>query len=281
VTADVDFTQTEQTREDFDPQQQVVRSEQQSTDQRMAGDLAMGIPGALSNQPPETTPAPPAARQQPANAATQPPQPVATSQRATRNYEIDRTISHVRQPTGTVRRLSVAVILDNKSVAGAEGAATTSEPLTQQEIDKYTSLVKDAVGFDEQRGDRVQIINAAFSPPATQGEGDAEPWWQAPWLKDLLRQGVAIGLVLVLAFVVLRPIVRNLLQGQRGAAAGGGLIGMSGDLAHDRVTLSAGGQGGVPGANYEQQIAAARSLVGQDPRRAAQVVKEWVSTDGR
>jgi flagellar M-ring protein FliF len=274
VTADLDFTVSEQSSENYDPQKQVVRSEQTANDQRMAGDLAMGIPGALSNQPPQTTPVPPAPKQQP---APTPPQPVATTNRATRNYEIDRTVSHVRAATGTMKRLSIAVILDNKLVANGDEKPTT-QPWGTEEIERFTGLIKDAIGFDEKRGDRVQIINASFSPPPTSGEPPpAEPWYSNPLLKQLGRQGLAVLMVLALAMVVLRPIMKTLLSPARGA---GGFIGdgTAGDLARDRVSLSGGA---APLPNYEQQVAAARSPVTQDPKRAAQVVKEWVSTDGR
>jgi flagellar M-ring protein FliF len=278
VTADLDFTVTEQTREDFDPAQQVVRSEQTATDQRMAGDLAMGVPGALSNQPPQTSPLPPAAQQQPDGA---PPQPVSTSQRATRNFEIDRTISHVKQPTGTVRRLSVAVVLDDRLVTAADGK-TTAQPLTPEEITRYTQLVKDAIGFDEQRGDRVQLVNASFTTAGPADAVPAEPWYASPLFKQLARQGVAVALVLLLVLVVLRPIMRNLFAApaRLPAALPGGAPVAAGDLDRDRVTLSSGGAvAALP--NYEQHVAIARSVAAQDPKRAAQVVKEWVSADGR
>ena len=277
VTADIDYTVTEQSSENYDPQKQVVRSEQTASEQRMAGDVAMGIPGALSNQPPQTTPAPPAAKQQ---SAAQPPQPVATNNRATRNFEIDRTVSHVMQPTGTIKRLSVAVILDNKQVAGADGKPT-AQPLTEQEIERYTNLVKEAVGFDEKRGDKVEVINASFSTAAAAGEPLApEPWYANPAFKQLGRQGVAVLAVLVLALVVLRPIMKTLLAPPRAALARLE-SGAAGDLARDKVTLTGGGAGGNPALpNYEQHVAAARSVITQDPKRAAQVVKEWVTADG-
>jgi flagellar M-ring protein FliF len=279
VNADLDFTQTEQTREDFDPQQQVVRSEQTATDQRMAGDTAMGVPGALSNQPPQTSPIPPAAQQQPAGT---PPQPVATSQRATRNYEIDRTLSHTRQPTGTVKRLTVAVVLDNKSVKGADGKVT-SQALTADEIARYTQLVKEAIGFDEQRGDRVQLVNGSFSGDAPGADVPPEPWYANPLFKQIARQGIAVVLVLLLVLVVLRPIMKNLLAPPRAVVAttAEGLPMSAGDLDRDRVTLSAGGGAVAALPNYEQHVAAVRNVAQQDPKRTAQVVKEWVGADGR
>jgi flagellar M-ring protein FliF len=278
VTADLDFTIAEQTSEAFDPQQQIVRSEQTAQDQRMAGDVAMGVPGALSNQPPQTTPLPPAAKQQP---PAGPPQPVSTSQRATKNYEIGRTLSSVKQPTGTVKRLSVAVVLDNKAVTGADGK-TTSQPLKPEEVERYTQLVKEAIGFDEKRGDRVQVINASFSGPGPAEAVPSEPWYANPLLKQLARQGVAVMLVLLLVLAVLRPIVKGLFAPppSRALAVVDGAPVAPGELGADRVTLSAGGNvAALP--NYEQHVAAVRSAASQDPKRAAQVVREWVGTDGR
>lgn len=276
VTADIDFTVVERTSEDFDPDQQVVRSEQTSTDQRLAGDLAQGIPGALSNQPPQTSPAPPAAQQQP---SAQPAQPVATAQRATRNYEIGRVISHTRAPVGVVRRLSVAVILDNR--APAAGAA--AKPYTREELARFTTIVKEAVGFDAARGDRVEVVNASFANAAA---GDMEaglPLLQNPLLRTIARQAVGAGLVVLLAFVVLRPLMRSLTRSALPVPATGAGIG---EVGADRVTLTGAGAAATgaviaTGAgSYDQQVAAARSLVGQDPRRAAELVKEWVAADG-
>jgi flagellar M-ring protein FliF len=285
VTADVDFTIAERTREDYDREQQVVRSEQTSAESRPAGDLALGIPGALSNQPPETSPAPPAAAQQAVageQAAVAGP-PTATSQRATRNYEIGRTISHVREPTGSVRRLSVAVILDNKPAPAGAAAGEAAAPAiawSAEEIGRFTAIVKEAVGFDEARGDRVQVVNADFTAPPGLDAAEAPPVWKSPALWSFGRQALGAALVLVLAFVVLRPLMKSITGGPAGSGALVPVAGGAGvpDLAQDRVTLS---RGGVPAPNYEQQVAAARSLIGQDPRRAADVVKDWVTADGR
>lgn len=283
VSADIDFTVTERTAEDYDPQQQVVRSEQTSSDQRLAGDLAQGIPGALSNQPPQTSPAPPAAQQQPAQ---QPAQPAATSSRATRNYEIDRIVSHTRVPIGEVRRLNVAVILDNKTAPAAAGAApAAAQPYSQEELARFTTIVKEAVGFNAERGDSVEVVNAPFSATGAAAALEDAPLWENPLLMSILRQVLAVAMVALLAFVVLRPLMKSLTRVTVPVAAGGGI----GEVGADRVSLSATGGGGAGGAivaaggggqNYDQQVAAARSLVGQDPRRAAELVKEWVTTDG-
>ena len=274
VSADVDFTVAERTREDFDREQQIVRSEQTSAEARPAGDLALGIPGALSNQPPQTSPAPPAAAQQPEPAAAA----VATNQRATRNYEIGRTITHVREPSGSIRRLTVAVIVDDKPAAeGAAGGAATG--YTAEELERLAAIVREAIGFDEARGDRVQVINASFTPAPAAEAGEAAGVLQNPALWSIGRQALGAALVLVLAFVVLRPLMKSITAP---ATTGGALVPLAGgagvpDLAQDRVTLSRGGAA----PNYEQQVAAARSLIGQDPRGAAAGGKDGVTADGR
>jgi flagellar M-ring protein FliF len=276
VTADVDFTMTELTSEGYDPQKTAVRSEQTASEQRMPGDTAQGIPGALSNQPPNTTGAPPAAQQQPApTTPPTPPTPVATSQKATRNWEIDRTISHTRQPVGTLKKLSVAVILDDWQKVDADGKTTTT-PLEEKDIERFTNLVKQAIGFDEQRGDKVNVMNASFKvePPAN-GTEDSVPFYSQPWFKEGAKQVIGAVLVLLLIFMVVRPVMRSLTAANaRGAVPGGAL----GELAGDHVSLSGGGGGSAQ--SIEQQVAAARNLVGQDPKRAAAVVKDWVAADG-
>lgn len=280
VTADIDFTMTESTSENYNPQSpQMLRSEQTATEQRMPGDTAQGIPGALSNQPPNTTGAPPATQQQPAAAAaagaagaTAPaPTPVATSQRATRNFELDRSIKHTVEPVGQLRKLSVAVVLDDLQKTDA-GGTTTTTPITQADLDRYTNLVKQAIGFDEARGDKVNVMNASFKIDAPSTEEDTSvPFYSQPWFKDVGKQVVGVVLVLLLLFMVVRPVMRSLTTVSVSTPVGGGVLG---ELAGDRVSI-----GGGAGGSIEQQVAAARNLVGQDPKRAAAVVKDWVAAD--
>ena len=132
----------------------MVRSEQTNEDTRR-GDGVQGVPGALSNQPPQVA-TPPAGT----TAETTEP-PVSSSRSQVRNFELDKTVSHTRQAVGAIRRLSIGVLVDNKPPAQARGAST---PLTEQEITSLTALVKQAVGFDEARGDTISVINSAFQP---------------------------------------------------------------------------------------------------------------------
>src|SRR6202166_4080373 len=286
VTADMDFTVTEETRENYDPQKTAVRSEQTSNEQRKGGDGAEGIPGALSNQPPGTSGAPAipgaATPGNPAPAGAAGTQTAATSgptssaQRSTRNFEVDRTLSYVKQPVGVLKRLNVGVVLDDWQKADAEGKVTT-EPMSETDIKRFSQLVRESIGLKEDRGDQLNVLNQAFKSSAPIGAVESLPLWQTPWVTQLAKQIVGAALVLVVAFLVLRPLMKSLTKSSLRITAAGG----AGDLDGDRVSIS--GQGGKAiklAPSFEQQIAAARTLVGQDPRRAAQVVKDWVSADG-
>jgi flagellar M-ring protein FliF len=292
VTADLDFTVTEETHENYDPQKTAVRSEQTSNELRKGGDGAEGIPGALSNQPPGTSGAPAiAGAATPGNPAAAQPgggQPGAgqstsansgpslSAQRSTRNFEVDRTLSYVKQPVGVLKRLSVGVVLDDWQKVDADGKVTT-EPMSETDIKRFTQLVRESIGLKEDRGDQLNVMSQAFKSDTPIGPVDGLPLWQQPWVTQLAKQIVGAGLLLVVAFLVLRPLMKSLTKpGARSSA------GAEGDeLGGDRVSLT--GQAGKPiklSPSFEQQIAAARTLVGQDPRRAAQVVKDWVSADG-
>jgi flagellar M-ring protein FliF len=287
VTADLDYTVTEETRENYDPQKTAIRSEQTSNEQRKGADGAEGIPGALSNQPPGTSGAPaipgaatpgnPAAAQPgAAQAATASSGPSSSAQRSTRNFEVDRTLSYVKQPVGVLKRLSVGVVLDDWQKVDADGKVTTA-PMSDIDIKRFTQLVKESIGLKEDRGDQLNVLNQAFKSSSPLGSVDGLPFWQQPWITQLAKQIVGAALVLVVAFLVLRPLMKSLTKpsARLTSSADGD------DMDADRLSLS--GQGGKPiklAPSFEQQIAAARTLVGQDPRRAAQVVKDWVAADG-
>jgi flagellar M-ring protein FliF len=281
VTADLDFTVTEETHENYDPQKTAVRSEQTSNETRKGGDGVEGIPGALSNQPPGTSGAPviAGATPTPGSPATQTTSaasgPSSSAQRSTRNFEVDRTLSYVKQPVGNLKRLSVGVVLDDWQKTDADGKVTTS-PMSDTDIKRFTQLVRESIGLKEDRGDQLNVLNQAFKTNAPLAPVEGPPLWERPVVTQLAKQIVGAGLVLLVAFLVLRPLMKSLTKSsarQSGAEVA--------DLAGDRVSLS--GQGGKAiklAPSFEQQIAAARTLVGQDPKRAAQVVKDWVAADG-
>jgi flagellar M-ring protein FliF len=284
VTADMDFTVTEETLENYDPAKTAVRSEQTSTEQRKGGGDAEGIPGALSNQPPGTsgTPVIAGATATPGNpgaaeSAAASSGPSSSAQRSTRNFEVDRTLSYVKKPVGVLKRLNVGVVLDDWQKTDADGKVTTS-PMSDTDIKRFTQLVRESIGLKDDRGDQLNVLSQAFKNNAPIGPVDGPPLWETPWITQLAKQIVGAGLVLLVAFLVLRPLMKSLTKsGPRlNAASADGA-----DVEGDRVSLS--GQGGKAiklAPSFEQQIAAARTLVGQDPRRAAQVVKDWVAADG-
>ncbi|MGA2397565.1 MAG: flagellar basal-body MS-ring/collar protein FliF [Steroidobacteraceae bacterium] len=279
VTADLDFTVTEETHENYDPQKTAVRSEQTSNETRKGGDGAEGIPGALSNQPPGTSGAPviPGASPTPGSppgqnqAAAVNSGPSSSAQKSTRNFEVDRTLAYVKQPTGTLKRLSVGVVLDDWQKVGEDGKVST-QPMTDADIKRFTQLVRESIGLKDDRGDQLNVMNQAFRGNTPAGSVDSPPLWQAPWVSQVAKQAVGAGLVLLVAFLILRPLMKSLTKTSRSPRV---------EEDEDKVSLS--GPGGKPiklQPSFEQQIAAARTLVGQDPKRAAQVVKDWVAADG-
>jgi flagellar M-ring protein FliF len=283
VTADLDFTQTEETHENYDPQKTAVRSEQTSSDMRKAADGAEGIPGALSNQPPGTSGAPvlPGAAATPGSPANGQATaagagPSSSSSRSTRNFEVDRTLSYVKQPTGNLKRLSVGVVFDDWQKVSDDGKVTTS-PMSDADIQRFAQLVKESIGLKDDRGDKLDVINQAFKTNPPIPPVDGLPLWQQPWVTQLAKQIVGVGLVLMVAFLVLRPLMKSLTKSppRVGSISGGS------ELDGDKFSLSGKADNAIKlQPSFEQQIAAARTLVGQDPKRAAQVVKDWVAADG-
>ena len=237
VTADMDYTVTEETRENYDPQKTAVRSEQTSNEMRKGGDGAEGIPGALSNQPPGTsgapvipgaaTPgnptAPPnAAGAAQANAASSGPS--SSAQRSTRNFEVDRTLSYVKQPVGVLKRLNVGVVLDDWQKVDADGKVTTA-PMSDTDIKRFTQLIKESIGLKDDRGDQINVMNQAFKSNAGAAAGRRLAAVAAT-LADCSSPSKSSGaaLVLIVAFLVLRPLMKSLTKTSKrsSAAAAGG-----------------------------------------------------------
>ncbi|MDO9372640.1 MAG: flagellar basal-body MS-ring/collar protein FliF [Gammaproteobacteria bacterium] len=304
VVADLDFTQSEQTAEIFNAEKPKLRSEQTSEQQNGSSTGASGVPGALSNQPPaptqvaeQTPPAPSAADAANANPdSAQPPvsNPVEVAARAgvngntnanqtsnaTRNYEIDKTISHTRNAAGAVRRLSVAVVVDDRQGTDDEGEVTRT-PLKPEELVRITTLVKEAVGFNEKRGDTVNVINASFSVPEAAEPLPEPSFFSKPWVAAAGKQLGAGLVVLLLVLGVLRPVLSGLASR---AVSGGHSGGMQEQalLSDDRVSIGALRQGNrlaAPGNDYDTNLSTTKALAAQDPKRVAQVVKNWVATD--
>ncbi|WP_369927271.1 flagellar basal-body MS-ring/collar protein FliF [Xanthomonas sp. NCPPB 2632] len=295
VFADLDFSQTEKASETFNHDNPALRSEQTSSDTRTEPNANVGVPGALSNQPPNTGGNPTAANPaagggKPAgqNASTQTAAtPTQQTQNATRNYELDRTVSHVTDPAGKVARLSVAVVVDNKQVVGKDGKST-SVPFTPEELTRLTELTKNAVGFNATRGDSVSVINEAFRGAVAEEEPQGTPFYERPGMLDLIKQGLGVMIALIVGFFVLRPILKGLLKPapimMNNVALAGPMPTVSvmvddDDMTPDRVSTSP--QLGSPALlAYEQKVGLAKRMAAENPKQVAQVVKSWVSDDG-
>lgn len=290
VHVDLDFKDIRQASEVYGKDKQALRSEQVSSQTRTDGAGAGGVPGALSNQPPATTQQPTAAN--PNAAATvaragSSATPTESSQNATRNYEVDRTISYTNDPAGDLTRLTVAVIVDNKEVKGKDGKIE-SVPLGKAELAHLTELARSAVGYDAKRGDVVSVVNEPFQHAPAPGDAPTTPFWQRPGVMDLIKQGLGVLAALLLAFGLLRPMLRGLLRADKSAADGArplpGPQQRSG--IHETVAGEVEVSGGkaLPAAggplNYEQKIGAARRVASENPRQVAQIVKNWVAADG-
>ncbi len=301
VVAQMDMSTTEEASEQYKPDSQVVRSEQTSEQMNRDGSGPQGVPGSLTNQPPAggvalpppNTAAPKAAdaSKAPAAAGAAAKTPAAateavagatsagagnetsTSKEATRNYEIDRKVAYTRQPAGKLHRLTVAVLIDNLHTTNKDGK-TVDVPLTQPQLDHITQLVKDAVGYDESRGDAVNVVNQSFTPEAPAAEeGDLEkpPIWESPLFQQLAKLGAGAIVLLVLVLSVLRPLVKNLMGQARAVAVASAPALPSQQVTAERETAKA--------VTHEVQVAQARSMVNQDPKRVAQVVRGWVNQD--
>lgn len=283
VTAEVDFTQTESTQESFNPDLPAVRSEQSSEEQSQ-GSSQGGIPGALTNQPPATATAPQQANQQAATTTKQGSN--RTSRRSTKNYELDKTISHTRNRAGSVKRLSIAVVLDNKKVIAAGTAPATTEaakqtaqvmnsvPYTQQELTRLTTLVRQTVGFSALRGDSVSVVNVPFTKVEFE-ELPEQAIYEQAWVWDVVKQVLGALAVLFVIFGVLKPAMKTLAVAPPIVKK----ISNNGeDLDEDQLSLSGEEQEKIKqDKSYEENLQLAQTLATQEPKLVMQVVNNWMN----
>lgn len=285
VAAEVDFTQVEQADEMFNPDLPAMRSEQTLDESQTGAGMTAGIPGALSNQPPNDGAAPEQATpgQEDSKQLSR-----RDSKQATRNFELDRTVSYTKHQLGKIKRLTVAVVVDDKTIPGAEG--DTRALWSENELERLSILVRDAVGFSAARGDSVNVLNSRFMGVETFETID-QKIWQQEWFLSLAKQGVGLVIVLVLITGLLRPVLKSLaVSGQKAkelenakemaALEEAGLSGFE-SLSDEAVTLTGGDGLALPSPenSYEQQINVIKGLVAEDPGRVAQVIKRWVNEE--
>lgn len=302
VTVDLDLSRSEQTREVFDPQSRTIRSEQ-TMEERGGGAVSGGIPGALSNRPPDE-----AVAVEPDSAA-----PEMRSLQATRNYEINRVVEQTWRQPGQIRRISAAVVVDHLPT-GEDGVR---DALDAEKMQRIEALVREAIGFSAERGDSVNVQNLRFQAPELESVPDL-PLWEDPMVWDLGRQLLGLLVLLFVAFRLFKPAIATVLktadQPALGRAAGGNTLAVENSQALPApTTAAAGGQPAIPGVMPQAQVAAqlgvsppaasgqqgefmdpnaitpgmmfedklgsVRQAVTQDPAKVAQVVKGWLASE--
>ncbi len=279
VAADIDFTAVEQTQEMYNPEATVIRSEQISEERNLNGLEIGGVPGALANQPsPDGNPATATG----SNGAGE------KSMQATRNYEVDRTIAHTRHQVGKITRLTVAVAVDDHRAAGVDGVPGEVTAWTEDDLERIRTLVSNAVGSDQGRGDVVNVINKRFIEPETYVAEDI-PFYEQDWFNKYAKLGASVLVMIVLVLGVLRPMFTGITaagtknkESETVSEFGGlDMYGSSPNYGDTKVSLSGGDSVMLPSGNegYEQQLLAIRGLVAEDSGRVAQVIKQWISQD--
>jgi flagellar M-ring protein FliF len=280
VTADIDFSQSEATSEQFkpngNPADATVRSQQSSDAGGSAGNVPSGVPGASSNQPPVAATAPINGASAPLQAAQGGTVGANGHRETVTNYEVDRTVRVTRNATGLVRHLNAAVVVNQKVNTDAKGK-TTSTPLSQDEMDKLTALVQEAIGFDQTRGDSVKVINAPFKAEAALKAEDL-PLWKQQWLLDLLRAGgVPAGLTLValaVLFGLVRPAVMAAIAPKVVEPRDDGLNAVVDDnheLPMDSLPEL------LEAPQMAKKLESARQLAKDNPTVVANIVRDWVN----
>ncbi|VTQ52863.1 flagellar MS-ring protein [Campylobacter jejuni] len=300
ITAQIDYASREQTDENYQPNgspdKAAVRSRQLSTSDQIGGSAVGGVPGALSNQPAPAATAPvtnpPAANnangaQNQAgntaqNSATSANSNVPSNRRRdeTTNYEVDRTITHTQHSAGAVQRLSAAVVVNYQ--VGTDGKA---KPLTDEQLKKIDDLVREAMGFSQERGDTLNVVNTPFND-AAEDSGELPFWKQQAFFDQLLNAGRWL-LVLIVAWLLWRKMVRPMLrkqQAEKDAAAAAALAASMPQpegskpvkLSNDELEKRKRSQQRV---SVEVQTQRVQELADKDPRIVALVIRQWMSNE--
>ncbi|SCK20956.1 flagellar basal-body MS-ring/collar protein FliF [Vogesella sp. LIG4] len=297
VTATVDFSEVEQTSETYRPNStpnpSATRSQQILETLGKDAGLPSGVPGAMSNQPPGAASAPltlpPGAAPGTATLSGLPMNNASggVHREITTNYEVDKTIQHTKLPQGNIKRLTAAVVVNYKMVPDNNGEAKPT-PMSAKEYQQITNLVKEAVGYNQDRGDSVNVVNASFAetvPTVTTKDKLIE--YASDNAANLIKYGLLGIAVLYLLFGVVRPIMRDVMkpapvvpEGVEGemAATGGRLLAVAGEEGEGERGAN-GEEKDQSRRQYDIKLQSARELVRTDPRMAAQIIKEWIASD--
>ena len=285
VDVTMDFTAVEQTQRRYNPDLPAVRSEM-VIEENSVGSIAAGIPGAVSNQPPLDANIP----EQAGGNGQVAPVPGRTTKESTRNYELDTTISHTKQQTGVIRRLSVSVAVDYLQTTGEDGTVT-SEARTPEELLSIRRLLQGGIGFDVTRGDSLEVVSMPFSRIDT-GIEEELPVWEQPFFMPLVKWVMGGLVVIALIFAVIKPMLSRLINPDDGQAGddfdadegldlGDDTINMlSSEFDEGQVGFAPDGSLMLPDLHKDEDVLkAVRALVANEPELSAQVVKGWLMQD--
>ena len=281
ASAEIDFSTLEQAAETYKPNQKpedvTIRSLQSNESQSSTGGAASGVPGALSNQPPANATAPiTAPGAAPAAGAAADATPVNTQKNMTTNYEVDKTVRYVQQPMGGIKRLNVAVVVNNMQVIDKKGKVTY-RPLTDAEKKQINDLAMQAMGFNKDRGDSLTVVNSSFAGEPTEVIPEVPLWKNTEVIeygKDALRFIVGIVVVFLVYSRAIKPLMRKLTQPAPPmlAAPSNGVdtvVNLSGEAGGEARKLA--------GPAYEQNLVVAKQLAKDNPRMVASVVTNWTN----
>ncbi len=284
VNLALDFTQNQRRDEIYTGNPQKMRSEQIQDQNSNGAGFGGGIPGSLSNQPPAGGTIGEAGESLDAAlenvAAADSANAGNYNKSTTRNYELDKTVTSTTTAPGKLLRLSVAVIVDDRTEVSKKGKVTRSSR-DSEELDSLTALVKEAVGFDAERGDSVMVVNRAFEVIESLQAAPAPGFWEQSWFSALMKNIFAAVLIALVLLLVIRPALRSLTQ-KGSNSAGAGASAPAGELARlESDTVSVGGDPlAAPPRVYGDILNLAREMAAEDPRRVATVLRQWVDKDG-
>jgi flagellar M-ring protein FliF len=291
VDVNMDFTAVEQTAKRYNPDLPALRSEMTVENNSNAG-TSGGIPGALSNQPPMESNIPQDALAEQANKAGK--NTGSSHKEATRNFELDTTISHTRQQIGVVRRVSVSVAVDFKSAPASEDGQVNRVPRTDLEMDNIRRLLEGAVGFSTQRGDVIEVVTVPFMDQLIE-EMPAPEMWEQPWFWRAVKLAMGGLVILALILFVVRPLLKKLIYPDSANLPDDPKFGDELAEIEDQYASDTLGMLNRPEAEYsynddgsilipnlhkdDDMIKAIRALVANEPELSTQVIKGWLQED--
>jgi flagellar M-ring protein FliF len=280
ASAEIDFSSLEQAAETYKPNQKpedvVVRSMQSNESITSNGSAATGVPGALSNQPPANATAPitaPAVAEAGAGTVAA-AMPVDSQKNMTTNYEVDKTVRYVQQAMGGIKRLNVAVVVNDMPVVDKTGKVTY-RPLTAAEKQQINDLAMQAMGFNKERGDSLTVVNSSFAGEPVEIAPEV-PLWKNPetieYAKDALRFIVGIVVLFMIYSRALKPILNKLMTASPKL--------LNSPVSEDSVVSLSGEQGRLAAPGFDQNLVVAKQMAKDNPRMVASVVANWTNGNG-